>query len=261
MQTKLQKHYAKITKTLSVFLVLATLASCDNDDSDGLAFNEDFHPTSTTGQVVHREGFSFSYNEAHEQSEWVSYYLDTADLPDVVRERPYFYADPKVVTGSAVHSDYTNSGYSRGHLCPAADRKGTEALYDETFFMSNISPQLQVFNAGVWLRLEYQVRDWAVEKGGVYIATGGVLKDDLPTIGNSNTVSVPEYFYKVLLSKDQTQMIGFLIPHESSDAELETFAYSVDYIESVTGIDFFTNLETDTQDTLEQNLSVSEWGF
>ncbi len=99
--------------------------------------NEFFLPTSTTGQVVHHEGYSLSYNEAHEQAEWVAYELKKSQLSNVNFKRPYFKIDTSIKTGAAHWYNYKNSGYDRGHLCPAADRKFTKSAFDETFLTSN----------------------------------------------------------------------------------------------------------------------------
>ena len=111
-------------------------------------------PTSTTGQIIQHKNYSLSYNELYEQAEWVAYELNNLHLTYDDRKRPYFINDPKVITGSANYKNYKKSGYDRGHLCPAGDRRYTKEAYDETFFTSNITPQRNNFNAGVWNRLE-----------------------------------------------------------------------------------------------------------
>ena len=88
------------------------------------------------------------------------------------------------------------SGYDRGHLCPAADMTHSAEAMEETFLMSNISPQLPVFNRGIWKSLEKQVRDWG-EKERIYIVTGPVFKDNKGKIGRTG-VTVPGFFYKVV---------------------------------------------------------------
>jgi endonuclease G len=133
-------------------------------------------------------------------------------------------------------------------------------LYDETLFTSNASPQLYDFNAGVWNRLENKVRYWAGKYDGIYVITGGVLTDNLKTIGKED-VSVPEYFYKVLLSKDKTRMIAFLVPHEKSNRPLYEFVVSVDEIEKKTGINFFPKLDDATENKLEASKDYKGWSF
>ncbi|WP_291139349.1 DNA/RNA non-specific endonuclease [Flavobacterium sp. UBA7663] len=220
----------------------------------------DFLPSTTTKEVYKRNTYVFSYSEEHEQSEWVAYYLDNDDVKATNFDRPFFEQDPLVESVSADWRNYKNSGYDKGHLCPAGDRKGSFDEYNETFFTSNISPQEHEFNSGVWNRLEEKVRYWAVKSDGLYVVTGGVLSDNLKTIGKED-VSVPNYFYKVLLSKDGSKMIGFLVPHENSNQPLYEFVVSVDEIEKMTGIDFYPNLEDAIENQLESKSDYKDWSF
>ncbi|MFD2726746.1 DNA/RNA non-specific endonuclease [Hyunsoonleella rubra] len=219
-------------------------------------------PSSTTGQIVHHETYSLSYSEAHEQAEWVAYELKKSHLSNTNHKRPYFEIDKAVKTGAASWRNYKNSGFDKGHLCPAGDRRFSKSAHDETFLTSNISPQEHQFNSGVWNRLEQKVRYWASKYDGVFVVTGGVLKDDLKTIGREE-VSVPNYFYKVLLDFNggEPKMIGFLIPHKDSNRPLYEFVESVDYIEKLTGIDFFPMLEDEIETELEASSSYKGWGF
>jgi len=116
--------------------------------------NEYFLPTSTTNQIVHHDGYSLSYSESHEQAEWVAYELKKSHLSKIDYDRPYFEVDKAVKTGAAHWRNYKKSGYDRGHLCPAADMTINENAMSESFFLSNMSPQLAGFNRGQW-RLDY----------------------------------------------------------------------------------------------------------
>ena len=101
-----------------------------------------------------------------------------------------------VTTGSAHSSDYTKSGYDRGHLCPAADMDFNPVAMEESFFMSNISPQAPEFNRGIWKDLETEVRNWAKKEKKIYVVTGPVFRDNKGTIGEDK-VTVPGYFFKI----------------------------------------------------------------
>ncbi|WP_442787919.1 DNA/RNA non-specific endonuclease [Flavobacterium suncheonense] len=225
-----------------------------------IAPNFDFYPTSTTGVVVKRNHYAFSYSEEHEQSEWVAYELSAEDFSNRDFERPFFIEDPKVKTHSADWRNYKNSGYDKGHLCPAGDRKKNYESYKETFYTSNIAPQRHDFNDGVWNRLEQKVRYWAKKYDGLYVVTGGVLSENLKTIGREK-VSVPNYFYKVLMTRDGQRMIGFLVPHKDSDAPLYEFVVDVDTIEKMTGIDFFFKLPDAIEAKLEKANDYKGWSF
>jgi endonuclease G len=222
----------------------------------------DFLPTSTTGQVVHHQFYSLSYNEKYEQAEWVAYELTQKQLSTISIKRPYFKKDPKIRTQSAHYKNFKDSGYNKGHLCPAGDRKFSVEAYDETFFTSNISPQSYEFNGGVWNRLEEKVRYWAQKYQKLYILTGGVLTPNLKTIG-SEKVAVPQYFYKIILNHNraETKVIAFLMPHEKSEKGLYQFVTSIDEIETLTGIDFFPELPDKIENEIEKSSSYKNWAF
>ena len=147
-------------------------------------------------------------------------------------------------------------------MCPAGDMSFDENAYNDTFYTSNISPQKHKFNDGVWNRLEQKVRYWAVKYDGLYVITGGVLESSLQTIGKEK-VSVPTYFYKVLLSKSdgKIKLIAFLIPNEASEKPLYDFVVSVDQIEKMTGIDFFPKLDDKIEEKLESSNDYKAWSF
>ncbi len=219
-------------------------------------------PTSTTNEVVKHEFYTLSYSEKYEQSEWVAYELKKEQLSKSHFKRPYFIDDPEVATGSASYKNYKKSGYDKGHLCPAADRKFSKQAFDETFFTSNISPQLNDFNAGIWNTLEEKTRYWAAKYDGIYVVSGGVLCDNLESIGDEG-VAVPKYFYKILLdnSNGEYKVIAFLMPHEPSGKPLYNFVVSVDEIEKITGIDFFPNLPDGVENNIERRSDYKDWSF
>ncbi|MEO8255473.1 MAG: DNA/RNA non-specific endonuclease [Flavobacterium sp.] len=222
----------------------------------------DYLPTSTTSQIVKHLYYTLSYNEEKEQAEWVAYELLGSKVNRNHYQRPFFIKDPKVLSGSADWKNYKTSGYDKGHLCPAADMTFDKRGYDETFYTSNISPQLHDFNDGVWNRLEQKIRYWSLKYHKIYVITGGVLSSNLKTIGNEN-VAVPNYFYKILgcNTGGKFKMIAFLVPNEKSDKPLYNFVVAVDTIEKMTGIDFFPKLEAKLQADLESKKDYKEWSF
>src|SRR6056297_2800745 len=160
--------------------------------------NFDFLPTSTTGQVVEHTHYTLSYDEQHEQAEWVAYELTASEVNGSYDRTDNFRKDPKVSTGSASLSDFKGSGYDRGHLAPAGDMSFSYTAMSESFYLSNMSPQEASFNRGIWRQLESQVRDWAQNNGSVYVVTGGILDGSYQDIG-PNDVTVPSDYYKVIL--------------------------------------------------------------
>lgn len=219
-------------------------------------------PTSTTGAIINHDGYVLSYSEKHEQAEWVAYSLAKNDIVYIDRKRPYFIEDPKVKTKSADWRNYKKSGYDRGHLCPAADRRTSEESYNETFYTSNISPQNHAFNAGIWNKLEQKTRYWAQKHNHLYVISGGILENNLKTIG-SEKVSIPNQFYKILLdyTAPEIKAIAFLIPHKESNKPLYKFVVSIDEIEQKTGINFFSNLPDELENKLESSNNYKNWSF
>lgn len=231
------------------------------NSSDSTDFDDRFLPNSTTGKIVRHAYFSLSYSEKHEQAEWIAYELSKDHLAKTDFERPYFVQDRKIRTESADWRNYKNSGYDRGHLCPAGDRRFNYEAYHETFLTSNISPQDHEFNAGIWNRLEQKVRYWAGRKDGVFVVTGGVLKDGLKSIGEEE-VSVPEEFYKIIVDRsgEEYKAIAFLIPNKGSSRSFYDFTVTIDEIEAKTGIDFFRDLDDNLEDKMEAQMNLKEWG-
>ncbi len=221
-----------------------------------------FQPSSTTGDIVKHEHFTLSYNEPFEQAEWVAYMLKKEHLTYDDRKRPYFIEDPKVKTKSADWRNYKGSGYDRGHLCPAGDRRFSKQAYNETFYTSNISPQNREFNAGVWNQLEMQIRRWVKKNGTHFVITGGVLQKGLDEIGDED-VDVPKFYYKIIAkgNADNLTMIGFLMPNKPSSKPIEDFVVSIDNIEALTGVDFFQDLPDTQERTLENIINLKAWKF
>ena len=213
-------------------------------------------------QIVHHSNYTLNYSEKHEQAEWVAYTLSSSDVYGSVGRTNDFRADPKVKTGSASLSDYKGSGYDRGHLAPAGDMKSTYTAMSESFYMSNMSPQKPGFNRGIWKKLEGNVRNWASDNGEIYVVTGPILSGRYPSIG-SNQVSIPNYYYKVILDYKEPEIkgIGFVLPHQKSSSSIQSFAVTIDEVERKTGIDFFHTLPDDVEEQIESNLTINKWSF
>ncbi|HKK77796.1 MAG TPA: DNA/RNA non-specific endonuclease [Saprospiraceae bacterium] len=222
-------------------------------------------PTSTTDQIINHDYFSLSYSEAHEQAEWVAYTLTRERLDMPWHERPdAFKSDFKVAGGSATWEDYLNSGYDRGHLAPAADLAFSAKAIRESFLMSNISPQARDFNTGIWRELEENTRSWAKKYKKLYVVTGPVLSENIKGRIGDNEVSIPAYYYKVLLdvSEPGKKGIAFLLPNQISYEPLYEYAVTIDEVEERTGIDFFPNLMTRRlEEKIESEINLDLWEF
>jgi len=224
-----------------------------------IAKSADYLPVPANDLVWHTY-YTLSYNEKNEQANWVYYTLTDSMVLHSGEERSNsFKIDKLVRTGSAKSSDYTKSGYDRGHLCPAADMGFNQIAMEESFLMSNISPQTPDFNRGVWKELESAVRDWAKKEHKLWVVTGPVFKNDKGTIGKDN-VLVPGYFFKVIYdATDQPRLIAFLLPNEKSDRPLTDFVVTTDEVEKLTGYDFFSQIPDDLETRLESKIELAGW--
>ncbi len=218
--------------------------------------------TNTTDTILSYEGFDIGYSEQFEQASWVAYVLTRAEVDSGSVERTdNFQPDLSIASGSASLKDYRGSGFDRGHLAPAADMKWNRQAMNESFLMSNMSPQVPSFNRGVWNRLERQVRRWALQKDSLYVISGPVLQSITSFIGD-NQVGVPGSYFKVVvdLSPPDHDFIAFLLPNTRSSANLHDYAITVDSLEKVTGYDFFAAApDQAVVDWLEKQLNLDTW--
>lgn len=227
-----------------------------------VAQNVELLPISTTGQIVKHKYYTLSYSEQNEQAEWVFYLLTKANSLGAVERENNFRPDPLVSTGSAFLKDYKNSGYDRGHLCPASDMAFDSQAMSETFYLSNMSPQNPSFNRGIWKKLEELVRSWSLQEDSLYIVTGPIFIDNKGSIG-PDKVTVPGFYYKVIYDPTgNKKMIGFIMPNEKGASKiLSDYTFSVVYIEEVTKIDFFHDLPDSLEFKLERKIDLKLWKF
>jgi endonuclease G len=225
-------------------------------------FHENFYPqVHKNDQVIKHTAFTLCYDEKYEQAKWVAYCLTDKMCENKEAERTNnFRADESIKTGSATPSDYKKSGYDRGHLCPAGDMSWNELAMNESFLMSNMSPQIPAFNRGIWNVLEGDVRNWTRKNKELYIVTAGVLQDTLKTIG-TNKVAVPNYYYKIILdvSLPEYKAIAFVMPNKESKTSVFNYAVSIDSVERLTGINFFPALPDSLESILESKIDINLW--
>jgi len=218
-------------------------------------------PTCHQGQQIHHTYYSLCFDPDHKQSKWAFHKLTKEQIQGQQSRTNNFRVDPKVLENSPELKDYARSGYDRGHLVPAADMKLNRTSMSESFYLSNMSPQTPSFNRGVWKRIENLTRKWGEKYAEVFVATGPVLEAALDTIGSG--VSIPRFFYKIIFrnTPNNKSMIAFLIENKNSKLDLKTFLTTVDDIEIKTGIDFFKDLDYNTQNELESKIDLNSWPY
>ncbi len=204
--------------------------------------------------------YGFVYDEEHEQAKWIAYCLTKKEALGTLERSDNFEEDQLVTSGTASDRDYAKSGYDRGHLAPAADMRWSATSMDESFYYSNMSPQIPAFNRGIWKKLEGKVRSWAVELDSILIVTGPILTPNLPHIG-SNQVSVPRYYYKAIVDfkGSHSKAIAFVLPNSGSKRPLMEFALSINELEKLTKIDFFYQLDDSLEKSLESVICKTCW--
>ncbi len=227
-------------------------------------------------EVINHLAYSLVYSEKHEQAKWVSHII-TADIIDgKVKRSNNFRKDPLVKTESASQKDYflkykdektgkykyDGYGYDRGHLAPSADFRWSSEALSESYFYSNMSPQLPEFNRKKWADLEGLLRGYISDHSEtqLYIVTGPILNDSLPKIERSiNKISIPKYYYKVALDLTNKKAIAFIMPNKDIKYPVSSFSVSINEVENSTGIDFFYQLPDSLEEVLEDQNNVVEW--
>lgn len=218
-------------------------------------------PKGTPEQILKRTGYVASYNKTNLLPNWVAWHL-TAERTEGSAKRSGvdFAEDTEVPEPRATDWDYYNSGYDRGHMCPAADNKWSKKAMEESFLFTNMCPQNGNLNRGDWNEMEMACRKWAKKYGDLYIVCGPILyKGKHKTIGK-NKVVVPEAFFKVVLrTGDDPQAIGFIYKNTSGNRPKDSYVNTVDEVERITGIDFFPSLPDDVEKKVEAECDLGLW--
>jgi len=218
-------------------------------------------PKGTPEQILKRTGYVASYNKTTLLPNWVAWHL-TAERTEGSAKRSGvdFAEDTEVPEPRATDWDYYNSGYDRGHMCPAADNKWSKKAMEESFLFTNMCPQNGNLNRGDWNEMEMACRKWAKKYGDLYIVCGPILyKGKHKTIGK-NKVVVPEAFFKVVLrTGDDPQAIGFIYKNTSGNRPKDSYVNTVDEVERITGIDFFPSLPDDVEKKVEAECDLGLW--
>ena len=219
------------------------------------------YPASNTNQVIKHNYFTVSYSEKDEQPEWVSYKVSRNSYNEQISRTNDYRVDPFVKTMSASPKDYHRSGYDMGHLAPAHAMAYNYTSMSESFYLSNICPQNASFNRGIWRSLEGKVEYWSSFKDSIYVVSGPILDNPIDQIGRDNKIAVPRAFYKTLISFKNGELrgIAFVIPNEKSYKSIYSYATSIDEVETITGIDFYHELDKLIQDKVEANIDVKKW--
>lgn len=210
--------------------------------------------------VKEYEGFTVEFNPENKTPNYVAWILQGHETEGTTARSNNFWTDSDL-KGCPDTRDYSRSGYDRGHMCPAGEQKWSDEAMLHSFVMANICPQKHELNTGAWKTLEDKERVWAKRDSAIVIVAGPIYDStDKETIGR-NKVRVPSAFFKVLLAPyaDPIRAIGFVYPNMRCDGNMQAYAVTVDDVEKMTGMDFFSALPDDIENDIEAVVSFKDW--
>ena len=226
--------------------------------------------------------YSLEWDNAKIANRWTCYELHEGNSMSQTGRHDDFKADPEVAVSSQL-ADYSNSGFSRGHLCPSADRQCSVDQNKQTFFLTNMQPQYQNHNGGLWSNLETLVRDYATDDSKtqghcdtLYLVKAATITDKV-TINDAQVdgiyaekcngkLIVPKYFYMALLhynkATDTYHALAFWTEHTNvgdKNKNYGDYVITIDELEKRTGIDFFCNPPDEIENYVESKFSLGFW--
>ncbi|PQA52999.1 DNA/RNA non-specific endonuclease [Siphonobacter curvatus] len=225
----------------------------------------------TAEQLLIKKEYTVSYLLQKGIPRWVGWHLQTSDLGDVDRQDDFRLDEELPTTAVRVRpTDYTGSGFDRGHLCPSGDRTSSVAANSATFLMTNMIPQAPALNRGVWNDLEEYCRTKVKLGYEAYIYAGGHQEGGTGSNGTANTIangkiSVPQFCWKVVLimpegtddlkriASEKVEVIAVLIPNSQDVAGTgwRRWQLTVRQLEQVAKLNFFSELPQAVQDKIE----------
>ena len=205
-----------------------------------------------------------SYHRDNGRPNWVSWHLDSSWIGSTPRQDS-FAPDTSLPSGwyQVKANDFSGSGYDRGHMCPSADRTKTVADNDSTFLMSNMLAQAPDNNQRGWATLENYCRTLAGSTNELYIISGGYGTSGYLAGGK---VAIPSSTWKVIMVLPKgtndpsrvttsTRLIALVMPNQNGiSTDWRSFRVSVDYVESLTGYDFFSNVPDSIENVIESTV-------
>ena len=242
-----------VGQTWSDWDISRTLIQLNNKRADTSRMEIPVMPEEKQGQIIQRTGYTLAYDAKNKTPQWVAWELTDKETRGKEEHTNDFQPDPEVIGTKVVTYDYSGSGYDRGHMAPAGDMKWSKQAMQESFYMTNICPQDHNLNTEDWNDLEMKSREWARRYGKVHIVCGPIYKGIRNEYIGEHRVKVPDAFFKVILIDDarKSYALGFLFENKAGERPLKEYLVSVDEIERITGMDFFSVLPDNLEDRLE----------
>ena len=224
--------------------------------------------------------YIIEYDKAKKAQRWTCYQMDAGNSVKGWSRKSWettewggdpFQEDPDLPKEARTTlSQYSGSGYDRGHICPSEDRIASKEMNEQTFYLSNILPQKNCFNAspGVWGNMEIWLRNTLNTRefrDVLYVVKGGTITNGLVKEPIKGLI-VPQYYYMAVVCEKNSKYKGlaFWAYHETNKEKaqattIRSCIISIDELEKKTGIDFFCNLPDDIENTVEATVNPSEW--
>lgn len=211
------------------------------------------------GQIIEYNGFTVDFNPNLHIPNWVSWELTAAETSGS-HDWDKFMADDNV-SATAYPSDYTGSGYDRGHMVPRADMRWSREGVHDCYYMTNMCPQTHSLNAGTWKKLETKCREWAEIDSLLVIICGPVLTPVPDEFIGKTQVAVPKAFFKVVAAPraNPPRAIGFIMNNGHVEGGMQAAAVTVDSVEAITGHDFFAELPDSIERDIENQCRFHYW--
>lgn len=207
-----------------------------------------------------REGYAIGYNYQLKSAEWVAYKLESQPEGEGVDRTDDFRVDPKIPAEfQTTPDDYDEPVYHQGHLANSESIDTSVVAISETFYMSNMVPQLPTHNTGIWKGLENRERKWANKRSSIFVYAGPLYIGQIEHIG-ANQVPVPSHLWKAIYDPEKNEAITYVIEHKPLyTRDLDKYLKSVDYIEALAGIDLLSQLEDSVETSIELIVQPKQW--
>jgi len=197
------------------------------------------------GQYICKKNYAIHYRYDTKTAEYVVEHPTKAAITGTSKRKDDFRPDPDVAKQyQSQLADYATAGniYDRGHLVPAGNNTQSDAIMSESFFLSNMIPQIANNNRGIWKQVETHVRTLAVDNDSIYVISGTIYDAGYTTIG-PNKVGVPTRVFKVIIDKKHNKAVGFIFPNKALPvADLPKYKVPVATVEKESGINFMPTL-------------------
>ncbi len=221
-------------------------------------------PKGTVNQTVRHKAMTIYFNNDYRIPNCVAYELTATivaqcDAPGAEKRKNYKFEPDPDVADSPVHSDYSGTGYDRGHMAPANDFKWDPTAMAECFYMTNMCPQVHELNNGAWKKIENYVHNWASQLGRIIVVTGPVMDSHMAMTGRNGDIAVPTKFFKVVLAPEQQMAIAFVYDNAEPHSGIRRHVTTVREVEKMTGLDFFCQLADDVEEAVETKADFDKW--